>query len=93
MAVLRALIDSMVFDAIADERDGLRAVDRLTNTGRLQLLAAATSMAEIAAVADAERRRRLQKVRVLVLPPPSPSVVFRDLMRAPGSASPTPASP
>jgi predicted nucleic acid-binding protein len=82
--VVRAVIDSMVFDAIVEERDGLRAVDRLTNAGRLQLLAAATTMAEIAAVADEEHRRRLQKVRVLVLPPPQPHVAFRGLMRAPG---------
>lgn len=81
---MRAVIDSMVFDAIVDERDGLRAVDRLTNLGRLQLLAAATTMTEIAAVADEEHRRRLQKVRVLVLPPPQPHIAFRDLMRAPG---------
>jgi predicted nucleic acid-binding protein len=82
--VLRAVIDSMVFDAIVSERDGLRAVDRLTNRGRLQLLAAATTMDEIAAVADEEHRRQLRKVRVLVLPPPRPHIAFRDLMRAPG---------
>jgi predicted nucleic acid-binding protein len=84
VAVVRAVIDSMVFDAIAEERDGLRAVDRLTTLGRVELLAAAATMTEIAAVADAERRRRLQKVRVLVLPPPRPHVAFRGLMRAPG---------
>jgi predicted nucleic acid-binding protein len=82
--VLRAVIDSMVFDAILDEHDGLRAVDRLTRRGRLRLLAAAATMDEIAAVADAERRRGLQRVRVLVLPPPRPHIAFRGLMRAPG---------
>jgi hypothetical protein len=81
---LRCVIDSMVFDEIAGERDGLRVVDRLTNAGRLQLLAAAQTMDEIAAVADAEHRRRLQKVRVLVLPPPRPHIAFRGLMSAPG---------
>ena len=84
MAVLRAVIDSMVFDAIVEERDGLRAVDHLTRTGRLQLLAAATTMEEIAAVSDEEHRRRLRKVRVLVLPPPRPHPAFRDLMRCVG---------
>jgi predicted nucleic acid-binding protein len=82
--VVRAVIDSMIFDALVSERDGMRAVDRLTNLGRLQLLAAATTMDEIAAVADEEHRRQLRKVRVLVLPPPRPHVAFRDLMRAPG---------
>jgi predicted nucleic acid-binding protein len=82
--VVRAVIDSMIFDAIVAERDGLRAVDRLTNLGRLQLLAAATTMDEVAAVADEEHRRQLGKVRVLVLPPPRPHIAFRDLMRSPG---------
>jgi predicted nucleic acid-binding protein len=81
--VVRAVIDSMIFDAIVSERDGLRAVDRLTNLGRLQLMAAAATMDEIAAVADEEHRRRLRKVRVLVLPP-QPHIAFRDLMRSPG---------
>jgi predicted nucleic acid-binding protein len=82
--VVRAVIDSMVFDAIVAERDGLRAVDRLTNLGRLQLLAAAVTMAEIAAVADDEHRRRLAKVRVLVLPPPRPHIALRGLMSSVG---------
>lgn len=61
----------MVFDALAAEPELLRLVDRLTNRRRLELLAAAETMAEIAAVADAEHRRRLQRVRVLVVPPPT----------------------
>jgi predicted nucleic acid-binding protein len=84
VTALRALIDSMVFDEIVAERDGLRAVDRLTNRGRLQLLAAATTMLELAEVADEEHRRRLLKVRVLVLPPPQPHVAFRGLMTSQG---------
>src|SRR4051812_19976360 len=78
----------MVFDEIAADLDCLRAVDRLTNGGRLQLLAAAWTMEEIAAVADAEHPRRLQKVRVLVLPPPRPHIALRGLMSSVGVGEP-----
>ncbi len=81
---LRCVIDSMVFDEIAAQPDCLRRVDRLTNAGRLELLAAARTMDELAAVADDEHRRRLRRVRVLVLPPPRPHIAFRALMSAPG---------
>ncbi len=69
MPALRCLIDSMVFDAIAADRELLVAVDRLTRRRALELLAAAETMTEITAVPDDEHRRRLQKVRVLVIPP------------------------
>jgi predicted nucleic acid-binding protein len=72
MAVLRCVIDSMVFDAIAAEPQLLAVVDRLTSARRLELLAAADTMIEVAATPDPAHRRRLQRVRVLVLPPPSP---------------------
>jgi len=69
MPALRCLIDSMIFDAVADEPGLLGLVDRLTSAGRLELLAAPTSIAQVAATPDPERRRRLQRVRVLVVPP------------------------
>jgi predicted nucleic acid-binding protein len=69
MAVLRCLIDSMVFDAVVAEPDLLADVDRLTSARRLELLAAAETMREIGATPDPARRRLLQRVRVLVLPP------------------------
>jgi predicted nucleic acid-binding protein len=59
----------MIFDAVADEPGLLELVDRLTSARRLELLAAPTSIAQVAATPDPERRRRLQKVRVLVVPP------------------------
>ena len=59
----------MVFDALAADRELLFRVDRLTRARRLELLAAAETMAEIAAVPDDDHRRRLQRVRVLVVPP------------------------
>jgi hypothetical protein len=59
----------MVFDAIAGEPELLALVDRLTSAGRLELLAAMETMAEIGAVPDRAYRRRLQRVRVLVVPP------------------------
>jgi predicted nucleic acid-binding protein len=72
VAVLRCVIDSMVFDAIAAEPQLLARVDRLTSAGRLELLAATETIAEIAATPDRAHRRRLQRVRVLVVPPPDP---------------------
>ena len=69
MPTLRCLIDSMVFDAVAADRELLALVDRLTRRRALELLAAAETMEEIAAVADLEHRRQLQRVRVLVVPP------------------------
>jgi predicted nucleic acid-binding protein len=59
----------MVFDAIAAEPRLLADVDRLTSAGRLELLAATETIAEIAATPDRAHRRRLQRVRVLVVPP------------------------
>lgn len=72
VARLRCLIDSMVFDAIAAETASLAEVDRLTSAGELELLAAAETMAEIAATPEPAQRRRLQRVRVLVVPPADP---------------------
>jgi predicted nucleic acid-binding protein len=69
VTVLRCLIDSMVFDAIAGEAQMLGDVGRLTAARRLELLAAAETMVEITATPDAEHRRRLQRVRVFVVPP------------------------
>jgi hypothetical protein len=69
MALLRCLIDSMVFDAIAAEADLLRCVDRLTSARALELLAAAETMHEIEATPDAAHRRQLRRVRVLVVAP------------------------
>ena len=82
---LRCLIDAMVFDAVVEEPELLRTVDRLTNARRLELLAAAETMLEIGATPDRARRRRLQRVRVLVVPPAdAASRVLDDLRRAPG---------
>jgi predicted nucleic acid-binding protein len=78
---LRCVIDSMVFDAIADDRALLDEVDRLTRARRLELLAALETMEEIAATPDEDHRRRLRKVRVLVVPPPSSARGDRRLAR------------
>ena len=69
MPPLRALIDSMVFDAIVAEPDLRDEVDRLTSAGDLELLAAAETMQEIEATPDAAHRKQLRRVRVLVVPP------------------------
>jgi hypothetical protein len=66
---VRCLIDTMVFDEIAGEPEMAARVGRLTDAGRLELLADTASIAQIAATPDPARRRRLQRVRVLVVPP------------------------
>jgi len=66
---LRALIDSMIFDAIADEPGMLDRVDRLTRARRVELLATPVSIGQVAAIRDPARRRLLQRVRVLVVAP------------------------
>jgi predicted nucleic acid-binding protein len=76
MVTVRCLIDSMVFDAIAADPELLRLVDRLTRARRLELLAAAETMVELAAVPDEDHRRRLRRVRVLVVPPAEPDPAF-----------------
>jgi predicted nucleic acid-binding protein len=83
---LRCVIDSMVFDAIAQDRALLDEVDRLTRARRLELLAALETMEEIAATPDEEHRRRLRKVRVLVVPPPFSARADRRLERLRASA-------
>ncbi len=72
MRLLRCLIDSMIFDAIADEPGLLALVDRLTSAGRLELLAAPVSVDQVAATPDPVRRKLLRRVRVLVVPPVEP---------------------
>lgn len=85
---LRCLIDSMIFDEIAGEPDLTALVDRLTSARRLELLAAPTSIAQVAATPDPARRRRLQRIRVLVVPPADGDPTARDtlaaLRRSPG---------
>jgi predicted nucleic acid-binding protein len=70
--VLRSVIDAMVFDAIAAEPELPAQLDRLTRAGRIELLAAAATLQEVAATPDRAHRRRLQRVRVLAVPPPDP---------------------
>jgi predicted nucleic acid-binding protein len=89
MEALRCLIDSMIFDAIAAESGLLTLVDRLTSAGRLELLAAPVSIAQVAATPDEYHRRRLQDVRVLVVPPvepddPDTGVLLSALLSNPG---------
>jgi predicted nucleic acid-binding protein len=79
---MRCLIDSMIFDRIADDPAAAALVDRLTRARRLELLAATASMAQVAATPDRERRRRLQRVRVLVVPPAGGDPAGRRLMSA-----------
>ena len=88
MAPLRALIDSMVFDAVvAEELSGL--VGRATDARRLELLAAAASLEQIARTPDPDHRRALRRVRVLAVAPADPEdpeagAVLAALQASPG---------
>lgn len=83
--MLRALVDSMIFDRIAAEPALLEAVDRLTSSGALQLLADTASVEQVAATPDLEHRARLRRVRVLVVPPAEGGdPVLRALAARPG---------
>jgi predicted nucleic acid-binding protein len=89
VAGLRCVIDSMVFDAIVAEPGLLADVDRLTSARRLELLAAAETMREIARTPGRARRRELQRVRVLVVAPvpgrwPAIRSSLDDLLETPG---------
>lgn len=84
--MLRALIDSMIFDDdIAAERPLREALGRLTDAGRVELLADTASVEQVAATPDPERRARLRRVRVLVVPPvPEDDARLRALAARPG---------
>jgi predicted nucleic acid-binding protein len=68
-APLRALIDSMIFDAIAAEPELVDALARLTSAGRVELLADTVSVEQVNVTPDLEHRAGLRRVRVLVVPP------------------------
>jgi len=87
MEALRCLIDSMIFDAIAGEPGMLELVDRLTSVRRLELLAAATSIEQVAATPDPAHRKRLRRVRVLVVPPSDDAALLAALAARPGVGS------
>lgn len=72
----------MIFDAVAGDPDLLRLVDRLTSARRLELLAAPTSIAQVAATPDPAWRRQLQRVRVLVVPPAADQPGAREALAA-----------
>ncbi|QEC49287.1 hypothetical protein FSW04_18015 [Baekduia soli] len=88
MTVLRCLIDSMIFDAIAAEEGLTARVDRATSAGRVQLLAAHESVLQIAATPDPARRVALRRVRVLVVPGPDEDDPAHALMLARLRAAP-----
>lgn len=89
MRTLRCVIDAMVFDAIAAEPELLTEIGRLTSAGRLELLAAAATLEEVAATPDRLHRSRLQRVRVMAVPPaderiPAVASLLASLRGAPG---------
>lgn len=84
MEPLRCLIDSMIFDAIAEEPVLLDAVDRLTSAGRLQLLADTVSVQQVAATPPSYHRNELRRVRVLVVPPAEDGPAVAALAGTPG---------
>ena len=84
---LRCLIDSMVFDVLAESPGRLADVDRLTRSGELELLAAAETMRELDVIPDRIQRRRLQRVRVLVVAPVPGDARLRARLQSAGDVS------
>lgn len=58
---MRAMLDTMVFDALDADPDGLLAVRDAVRHRRLQLLSTPVQEAQLAAVPDPARRKRLQR--------------------------------
>ena len=58
---MRAMLDTMVFDALEADPDGLLAVREAVRRHRLALLSTPVQEAQLAAVPDPARRKRLQR--------------------------------
>lgn len=66
--VLKAMIDTMVFDRLLDEPTAVQAVSQAVRDGRLALFTTHVQEDQIAAVPDPLRRKRLQALPREVIP-------------------------
>jgi hypothetical protein len=66
--MLRAMIDTMVFDRLVDDPEAFETVKRALRERRLALLTTPVQEAQIAAVRDPRRRKQLRTVPREVVP-------------------------
>jgi predicted nucleic acid-binding protein len=66
--MLRAMIDTMVFDRLVDEPGAFEAMSRAVRARRLALFTTPVQEAQVAAVSDPRRRKQLRTVPREVLP-------------------------
>jgi predicted nucleic acid-binding protein len=67
--MLRAMIDTMVFDRLVDDPEAFEAVKHALRERRLALFTTPVQEAQLAAVSDPRRRKQLRTVPREVLPP------------------------
>ncbi|UUY02178.1 hypothetical protein LRS13_15825 [Svornostia abyssi] len=66
------MIDTMVFDAVADDPETRAAITAATRDGRIKLFTTQIQEDQLAAVPDPARRKRLRALPREVLPPVAP---------------------
>lgn len=66
------MIDTMVFDAVADDPETREAITAATRDGRIKLFTTQIQEDQLAAIPDPARRKRLRALPREVLPPVSP---------------------
>jgi predicted nucleic acid-binding protein len=66
--MLRAMIDTMIFDRLVDDPEAFAAVGQAVRERRLALFTTPVQEAQVAAVADPRRRKQLRTVPREVLP-------------------------
>lgn len=65
------MIDTMVFDAVADDPETREAITAATRDGRIKLFTTQIQEDQLAAIPDPARRKRLRALPREVLPPVS----------------------
>ena len=74
--VLRAMIDTMVFDRLVDDPEAFAAVSRAIREHRLALFTTPVQEAQLTAIPDRRRRKQLQSLPREVVPAPGDRAVY-----------------
>lgn len=70
----RAMVDTMVFDALSADERGRGVVLAAIRTARLQLVTTHVQEGQLADIVDAVRRKRLQRIPRVVVPSQAPVI-------------------